>query len=431
MPKLFNEEKNIEKLTGVYIPFWSYDLNVSGNINFKTSDMKTWSDYDYTYTKIDEYLSKKEANMTYNKVLVDGSSRFDDDLMDSLEPFDFNGLEDYNHAYLSGFFAEKYDIDQNKAIKRATLRAMNTSIDQVKKTVTTSNVVTVESNNLNIENTNADYILLPVWMVNIDYKGKKYTFAMNGQTREIVGNIPIDKKKAVIMFFIIFTTDIYNWIGYICIDGGSNMKKYIKISFLLVITLVLSLSNVFASTNTKERTESDYLVPNNIKITNYNKDYIIKTPAVDETEKVYDFADLFTDKEEQELYSQITKYISSYKMDLAVVTINENNKYRAQDYADDFYDYNNFGINKSRDGVLFLIDMDTRQIHMTTTGKAIKMYDDKRIDDALDLVYQHMTDQEYYTGTIKFINRISEYANSGFHQVAKIWIDKDGKCSYL
>ena len=205
------------------------------------------------------------------------------------------------------------------------------------------------------------------------------------------------------------------------------MKKYIKISFLLVITLVLSLSNVFASTNTKERTESDYLVPNNIKITNYNKDKILKTPAVDETEKVYDFADLFTDKEEQELYSQITKYISSYKMDLAVVTINENNKYRAQDYADDFYDYNNFGINKSRDGVLFLIDMDTRQIHMTTTGQAIKMYDDKRIDDALDLVYQHMTDQEYYTGTIKFINRISEDANSGVPSSNKnMVIDKDG-----
>ena len=98
-----------------------------------------------------------------------------------------------------------------------------------------------------------------------------------------------------------------------------------------------------------------------------------------------------------------------------------------QDYADDFYDYNNFGINKSRDGVLFLIDMDTRQIHMTTTGQAIKMYDDKRIDDALDLVYQHMTDQEYYTGTIKFINRISEDANSGVPSSNKnMVIDKDG-----
>ena len=203
MPKLFNEEKNIEKLTGVYIPFWSYELSVSGNIDFKTSDTKTWSDYDYSYTKVDEYLTKKEASMNYNGVLVDGSSRFDDDLMDSLEPFNFKELVDYNHAYLSGFLAEKYDVDQNKAIKRANLRAMNTSIDQIRKTVT-KHIDYVESNNLNIANTGTDYILLPVWMMNIDYKGKKYTFAMNGQTGEIVGNIPIDKKKTFIIFVSIF-----------------------------------------------------------------------------------------------------------------------------------------------------------------------------------------------------------------------------------
>ena len=205
------------------------------------------------------------------------------------------------------------------------------------------------------------------------------------------------------------------------------MKKYIKISFLLVITLVLSLNNVFASTNTKERTESNYLVPSNIKVTESNKDVILKTPAVNADEKVYDFADLFTDSEESELYKQISEYISISNMDLAVVTINENNKYDVEKYADDFYDYNDFGINSSRDGILFLIDMDKRQIHMTTTGKAIKMYDDNRIDSALDLVYQHMTDQEYYTGTSKFINRISEDFQAGVPASNKnMVIDKDG-----
>ncbi|MDO5003651.1 MAG: TPM domain-containing protein [bacterium] len=205
------------------------------------------------------------------------------------------------------------------------------------------------------------------------------------------------------------------------------MKKYLSIILLLIITFIFSVNNVIASTNTKVRTESDYLVPDNIKITNYNKDKILRTPAVDSTEKVYDFADLFTDSEEQYLYNQINEYISSYKMDLAVVTINENNKNDVEKYADDFYDYNDFGINSSRDGVLFLIDMDTRQIHMTTTGQAIKMYDDERIDDALDLVYQHMTDQEYYTGTNKFINKISEDAKLGVPTSNKnMVIDKDG-----
>ena len=205
------------------------------------------------------------------------------------------------------------------------------------------------------------------------------------------------------------------------------MKKNLRFVLMLTITLIFSLNNVFASTNTKERTESNYLVPSNIKVTESNKDVILKTPAVNADEKVYDFADLFTDSEESELYKQISEYISISNMDLAVVTINENNKYDVEKYADDFYDYNDFGINSSRDGILFLIDMDKRQIHMTTTGKAIKMYDDNRIDSALDLVYQHMTDQEYYTGTSKFINRISEGFQAGVPASNKnMVIDKDG-----
>ena len=54
MPKFFNKKENIEKIRGVYIPFWTYDLKVSGNIDFNAIDIKTWSDYNYSYTKTDE-----------------------------------------------------------------------------------------------------------------------------------------------------------------------------------------------------------------------------------------------------------------------------------------------------------------------------------------------------------------------------------------
>ena len=100
-------------------------------------------------------------------------------------------------------------------------------------------------------------------------------------------------------------------------------------------------------------------------------------------------------------------------MDLAVVTISDNNKDGAMEYADDFYDYNNFGKGTENDGILFLIDMDTRYLWMSTTGNAIKMYNDYRIDKALDAVYSYMTDKAYYDGTIKYIDIISNYAKEG------------------
>lgn len=198
MPKLFNNQKNIEKITGVYIPFWTFDLQVAGDINFNAVDVKSWSDYNYHYTKTDTYLSKRHASMDFDSILVDASSRFDDDLMDSIEPFNYNELTNYNHAYLSGFLAEKYDVESKDAITRANLRATNTAIDEARKSVC-HETITIADNKLQVTEIQNDYILLPVWMVNIKYKDKYYTFAMNGQTGKIVGNIPLDIGKTIFL----------------------------------------------------------------------------------------------------------------------------------------------------------------------------------------------------------------------------------------
>ena len=203
MPKLFNNKENVKKVSGVYIPFWKYDLNVNGNLDFDCKDIKTWSDYNYNYTKTDTYLAKRNADLNFNNILVDGSSRFNDDLMDSLEPFRLEELVEYNHAYLSGFLAEKYDVKSEDAVTRANKRAMNSSIDVVRESVVHQTKVPV-NNSLNITCKYTDYILLPVWMVNIKYKEKDYTFAMNGQTGEIVGNIPLDMMKTILISIGIF-----------------------------------------------------------------------------------------------------------------------------------------------------------------------------------------------------------------------------------
>ena len=187
------------------------------------------------------------------------------------------------------------------------------------------------------------------------------------------------------------------------------MKKIFKITLVMLTIFTLNIVPVYASTNTKERTEDNYLVEDWVTVTEDNKNNILTTPAIDATEKVYDFADLFTDEEEQQLYTKITNYINEYNLDLAVVTIDENNK-TPREYADDFYDYNDFN---QQGGILFLIDMDNRKIYMSTTGQAIKMYNDYRINTVLDEVYTYMSDEEYYEGTSNYIDKISDYAKKG------------------
>ena len=203
VPKAFKTKDNIQKIIGIYIPFWAYDFQVSGTVEFNATDVHTWTDFRNQYTKTDGFSVVCEGNMDYDKVLADGSSRFPDDLMDSLEPFDFQGLVSYNQAFLAGFFSEKYDVDEDKAIERAQRRAVNTSVSLMRETVNHQSCALLD-NQLNVQEQKVYYILLPVWMVNTKYRDKTYTFAMNGQTGKIVGDLPLGRKEVVVWSLVIY-----------------------------------------------------------------------------------------------------------------------------------------------------------------------------------------------------------------------------------
>jgi len=136
-------------------------------------------------------------------------------------------------------------------------------------------------------------------------------------------------------------------------------------------------------------------------------------PKVDENEKVYDFADLFTDTEESLLYDEITDFIFESNLDMAVVTIDDNPKNSAMNYADDFYDYNKFGIGSTYDGLLFLIDMDTREMWISTTGTAQVIYDNNRINRILNDAYYKIVDEDYYACASKFVEKSQYYFGLG------------------
>lgn len=202
-PKCFKDEKNIQKITGVYIPFWAYDLEANGEMDFEATDTQTWSDSRYRYTKTSRYAVKQSGHFDYDKVLADASSRFPNDLMDSIEPFNYGELAEYNHAYLSGFLAEKYDVPEEAGLERAKERTMLTCVDLLSENVRHQSKRVV-NNGMVIQQKRCHYIMLPVWMVNIQYKDKNYTFAMNGQTGKIVGDIPIGVKETIIWSIIVF-----------------------------------------------------------------------------------------------------------------------------------------------------------------------------------------------------------------------------------
>jgi uncharacterized protein len=186
-------------------------------------------------------------------------------------------------------------------------------------------------------------------------------------------------------------------------------KKFLTIIVFLV--LVFGFNNIsYASTNTEERTRDNLKINSDYELTENTITAVLNTPKVDATEKVYDFADVFTEKQEKALYKKIKNYIKFNNMDMAIVTISENNKNSAMDYADDFYDYNDFGIGDERDGILMLIDMDTREVWISTTGKAMMVYDSYTIDKMLDGIFRKSPLTDSYWCAKKFVS-VSFYYN--------------------
>ncbi|MBQ7821515.1 MAG: hypothetical protein IJ391_04455, partial [Clostridia bacterium] len=102
LPKVFKDENHIDEIKGIYVPFWLYDAQADASMRFRATRVSTWSDSNYHYTKTSYYLVRRGGTLSFEHVPVDGSEKMSNELMESLEPFDFSQAVDFQTAYLAG-----------------------------------------------------------------------------------------------------------------------------------------------------------------------------------------------------------------------------------------------------------------------------------------------------------------------------------------
>lgn len=196
LPNDFFDNRKISKIQGVYVPFWLFDAGLDGSMSMNATRIRHYSDSNYNYTETSHYLIEVDGEMRFEKVPVDGSIKMDDDLMDSIEPFNYSQLVDFDSAYLSGFLADRFDNDPDESLPRASNRMLNSAVKTVKSLVDKDyGSTSLRTNGMQIKGASVKYALLPVYLLNMEYNGKKYRFAVNGQTGKIVGELPISKAK--------------------------------------------------------------------------------------------------------------------------------------------------------------------------------------------------------------------------------------------
>ncbi len=193
LPKAFKDQNHIDEIKGIYVPFWLFDTDANANIRYKATRVRRWSDSSYNYTETSYFSVMRAGTIGFQRVPVDGSTKMPDDLMESIEPYNFNEATDFQTAYLAGYLADKYDVDANQSIDRANARIKRSVEESFAKTVQGFTTVVPDGSNIQLSNGQSKYALYPVWLLNTSWKGKNYLFAMNGQTGKFVGDLPMDK----------------------------------------------------------------------------------------------------------------------------------------------------------------------------------------------------------------------------------------------
>lgn len=200
LPKFFTEDQRVEKITGIYVPFWLYDCEGDFRGHYKATRVHTWGDRDYTYTRTEHFHLVRAANADFLSIPMDASQKMDNAVMESIEPYDYSQMVDFQTAYLSGFLADKYDVEAVQGQDRVKQRVSSSMDSLISGTILGYSTVMPMSRQLRVKHGKARYVLLPVWMLHTKYKDKTYVFAMNGQTGKMTGSFPICPRRTAMWF---------------------------------------------------------------------------------------------------------------------------------------------------------------------------------------------------------------------------------------
>jgi TFIIB zinc-binding. len=198
VPSEFKNEKNLDTITGVYYPYWLADYSANAEYEGEGVKVSTRSTPSYDITTRRYYHVVRRGMIEYKNVQRTALGKADRKLADGVHPYRYDKLEDFKDSYLSGFMAEKRDIEKGDIRESVENECKGYTKDLLTRDCGYSSL-TGEAQTQFV-GSNYRYALLPAWIMTYKRKGedKTYYYAMNGQTKNVCGILPVDKNKLML-----------------------------------------------------------------------------------------------------------------------------------------------------------------------------------------------------------------------------------------
>jgi DNA-directed RNA polymerase subunit RPC12/RpoP len=214
---------DLGQLSGVYVPFWTYDsmtyTHYTGQRGDDYQETETYTEQDSdgnTVTKTRTVTNTRwtwvsgEVQHFFDDVLVCASKGMPDQLVCTLEPWDLKALEGFKPEFLSGFKTERYAVGLEEGFGRAR-EIMEVTIRRLCCEDIGGNhqqLADVKTKHMGVT---FKHLLLPVWVASYRYRDNLFQILVNARTGEVVGRRPYSVAKIMSLIAAIVVIALLTW----------------------------------------------------------------------------------------------------------------------------------------------------------------------------------------------------------------------------
>lgn len=194
-PKWMDDETNVSKFRGIYMPFhllkYSYDGTYTGEGTSFSIERENGKKYDVhrTYS-----IEEAPVSAEYGSIPVDASSSFPDNMSRAITPFTKKKMVPFNEPYLAGYYADSADVSPDIYAEKYEA-AVKSKMASEKASINKVDIDTADLVNKCELKSECDSALFPVWFLSFRNKNRISYAAVNGDTGELVADVPLDFKK--------------------------------------------------------------------------------------------------------------------------------------------------------------------------------------------------------------------------------------------
>lgn len=210
VPKSFYSKDQIDKFSGVYFPYLLYSCHVTGRIDGEGRKVQRSQAGDFENITTSVYRVHRDGNLPVEHLAKNALKKANRILVEGVQPFDTKELKPFKASYLSGFMAEKRDVDKAEIAGSVEQEVKDYARNQLRASLAAYEDLRITDDTLEVTDEDWKYALMPVWTMT--YKeagtGKLYYFSMNGQSGKVIGELPVDQ-KALMMHAITVALPIF------------------------------------------------------------------------------------------------------------------------------------------------------------------------------------------------------------------------------